>query len=380
MANVISENIECCGCSACQSICSKNAIILKKNKFGFYSPVIDDSKCVNCGLCLKKCPIYNKTNERLPLNAYACKHKDDSKRMKSTSGGVFIGLAEAIIRQGGVCFGAAYDQDYMGVHHTSTDEVKISDLQKSKYVQSYLGNTFQSIIKEASKGRKVLFVGTPCQCAGLRRVLKDADNVFLVDFICGGTPSTKCYKQYLNQLSNNQNAKIIELDFRSKRCGWKKQYLDITFSNGKIMHRAYYRDPYYALFCIKHITTNFICEQCPFRQRHESDITIADYWGYKKANMEYDDKGLSLVAVNTRQGMNLFNEFSEKEIKKLSFNEYGYAFNEFKFSNDHLQIKKNFFNELLLHDFNEIYSEYVKTDIYSVIIMRIKNAILKFIR
>ncbi len=370
----ISTNVErCCGCTACKTVCPCNAIVLHADARGFQVPFVDERRCIRCGKCVQACPTLQLAPERIPLVGYACWHKDDRIRGNSTSGGAYSGLAAAVLRQGGVCFGATYADDFMKVFHASSDQMDPQRFCKSKYVQSDLRTSFSEVLDAAKTGRKVLFCGTPCECAGLSRIAGSLENVYSVDFICGGVPSPKCYEQHLRRLAKDAGAPVVGVDFRSKESGWKKQYLDVSFSNGKKYHRYYLHDPFFSMFYDSHLITNFICDACPFRRRHEADVTIADFWGYANAGLKYDDKGISLVLVNTRRGQELFDQFADKRAVELSPGQYAYALRPFAISDATRRRKRAFFDELTGSDFNAVYPKYVNTNCLHVVFHRLKS-------
>lgn len=372
MNNITEHNIKCVGCSACYTVCPTHAIKMKLNKEGFFEPILDKDLCVGCGKCTKVCPCLNLSEEQKPLSQYACWNNCEQDRFYSTSGGIFVGIAKKIIEKNGVVYGAAYSDDFKAVRHMSSEEVGLKALQKSKYVVSEIGDTFKQIIQYAKEGKEVLFVGTPCQCAGLKELVREYENVYLVDFICGGTPSAKAFGDYINYKEKKYGS-IQSIDFRGKDTGWKKQYLSIEYKSGKKEKKYYLYDPYFSLFCIEHLSTNYSCSNCEFRKRHVSDLTIADFWGYKNANIEEDDRGLSLVAVNSAKGKKLLDLFDNKTMLPLTEKQVEYAYEKFNCDKNHEERKRQFLKELGKNDFNRIYKKYVKTDILHVYIKRIKS-------
>lgn len=373
MMNNISNYKDCTGCTSCATICPKKAITMILNEDGFYEPKVNEQLCINCGKCIKICPAQNLPEESKPKTQYACVLSNEQKVFESSSGGVFTGLAEVILKQGGVVFGAAYNEDFKGVAHYSTEEVALEKLKKSKYVVSNLRDSFFKIKTLLAIGKDVLFVGTPCQCAGLKKVIGENEKLTLVDFICGGTPSEKCFSQYFNQLAQQYKSKIIDIDFRGKDQGWKKSYLKVRFENGKKYEKFYLYDAYYSLFYMEHLTTRAICDKCPFRKSHIADITIADFWGIFKTSVPNDDKGMSLVAINTERGHQLFEKVEGKQIYSLQERDIEYAYQECLVAEDKMLKKQTFFSDLRNEDFSKVSKRYVKTDKLSVFIKRLRS-------
>ena len=204
----IARKEDCTGCHSCYNVCPKKCIDMKFDEEGFLYPSIDSSKCVECGLCEKVCPIIHTIEiENEPI-AVGCYNKDEKIRMDSSSGGIFTLLSELVIQYGGVVFGAEFDENY-NVRHSYVDNIE--DLYKfrgSKYVQSTIGNSYYNAKQFLEQGRQVLFSGTPCQITGLKRYLqKDYDNLICQDIVCHGVPSTNVWEHYKKFIANTLNVK-----------------------------------------------------------------------------------------------------------------------------------------------------------------------------
>ena len=211
---------DCCGCEACRQCCPHKCISMKKDEEGFLYPIIDKTKCVECGLCERVCPVLNPYDEHLPISISAFTHSDESIRMNSSSGGFFTKIAAAIIEQGGVVFGACFDDEWRVVHTYIDKTEELSLLQGSKYVQSSIGDLYINAKRFLQDGVPVLFTGTSCQIAGLKRFLrKDYDLLYTMDVICHGVPSPLVWKDYLHSILSVSN--IESVSFRNKSTGWK---------------------------------------------------------------------------------------------------------------------------------------------------------------
>lgn len=203
----IQDKKDCCGCSACASVCPKHCITMSEDSEGFIYPCVDESVCVDCHLCERVCPIINYGNDREPLAVYAAKNPDESIRMQSSSGGVFTLLAERVIDEGGVVFGATFNDRWEVVHDYVETKEELAKFRGSKYVQSKIGDSYQKAKAFLKNNRKVLFSGTPCQIAGLKKYLrKDYDNLLAVDFICHGVPSPGVFRTYLQEEIDKESA------------------------------------------------------------------------------------------------------------------------------------------------------------------------------
>lgn len=297
---------ECSGCSACEHICPKSCICLKKDEEGFLYPVKDSSICIDCGLCEKVCPFlenYTNTTNAKP-DVYAA--YDESSRTGSSSGGIFYTLAKYVIEEKkGWVFGAAFVDHFQLLHFGVNKLQELDKLRGSKYLQSKMGNTFLQIKKFLKDGVFVFFVGTPCQVAGLKAFLrKPFKNLLTADLVCHGTPSQQMFSYHVNYLEKKYNAKLVSYKFRYED-GWGGcEIADFTNPEKHIMLPSYDLSPY--LYSFMHAYTyRYSCYNCRFAKvPRQGDITLADYWGVKEffPNIN-EEKGVSLVLVNTQQGL-----------------------------------------------------------------------------
>lgn len=311
MSNISTIGKACVGCRSCEQICPKQAIAFKENSEGFLYPYVQSNKCVDCSLCMKRCPIAENRNNRtnVPISVFAFRDKDDEQIMESASGGVGVLAAQVILQNGGIAYGAAYDND-LRVKHICIDSLtELHKLQSSKYVQSDTNNCYKRIREDLEGGKLVLFSGTPCQVAGLKIFLsKEYSNLYTIDLICHGVPSPKLFQKYLEWKNQQMKGKIISYNFRSKaRRGWGTQYLlkikTKTKTKTKILALDKYGKHFMAGDCYREG-----CYQCPYANVHRvGDLTIGDFWGIGKSHPEFhSEKGVSSVFVNTEQGQKLF--------------------------------------------------------------------------
>lgn len=317
---------QCSNCGACYNVCPKNAISVNKQGL-FYSPVIDANLCVDCGLCKKVCPVNGSSENKAPKYAYGGWHKNEQIVLNSSSGGVFYGLAEKVLSDGGVVFAAAYSEDYKTVAFMSTDEVPLQRLLKSKYVESMVGLSFRMVKSELEKGRKVLFCGTPCQVAGLCSFLgKDYERLITCDFACGGLPSHHIYQEYLASLERKYRSFVTSVDFRPKTHGWKRYAVQICFENGKIYNHLGVEDEYLKSFLYGKYTVRDYCMECKFSDCHASDITIADFWRHEKLSSLRNENGISLILCNSEKGKDMLTSvgdqysFTKLDVEGASYN------------------------------------------------------------
>lgn len=310
----ITDKHDCSGCGACAQACPKGCITMREDGEGFLYPEVDKAKCVDCGLCERVCPLLKQAEQREPLQVLGVKNRDRQDRMASSSGGVFIALARRTIACGGVVFGTVFDDDWQ-VRHTSADTLGgVRAMMGSKYVQSRIGETYREAAACLKAGRKVMFVGTPCQTAGLRSYLrKDYEGLLAVDILCHGVPSPAVWRSYLKETFECKDGctKITSVCFRDKQKeGWARYNVVVrgVTAGGEGAERelsaAVYVDNPFMKGFMADAYLRPSCHRC--RCKHGasgSDLIIADYWGARFAVPDFaDDSGVSLVLVNTDKG------------------------------------------------------------------------------
>lgn len=205
----ITDKKNCCGCSACVQRCPKQSIRLEEDTEGFLYPKVNEETCIKCGLCEKVCPILNQADKLPVQEVLAVKNPDEEERMNSSSGGVFLPLARKVINKGGVVFGAVYDESWE-VHNVYAEKIEdIYPMMGSKYLQSRIETAYRDAERFLKQGREVMFVGSPCQIAGLRTFLRNKEypNLLAVDFLCHGVPSPGVWRRYLAETYGDYDAK-----------------------------------------------------------------------------------------------------------------------------------------------------------------------------
>lgn len=324
----IKDKHNCCGCAACVQKCARQCISLLEDSEGFLYPVIDTEKCIDCGLCETVCPELNQYDKQSPLTTLAAINIDECVRLESSSGGVFSLLAEQTIKDGGVVFGARFDEKWEVVIDCSDTLEGIAQFRGSKYLQARTEDSFFRCEQFLKKGRRVLYSGTPCQVAGLKHFLgKEYRNLFTVDVVCHGVPSPKVWRKYLDETVGVSNVKGVSM--RDKVEGWQNYHLSISYVDGdksRILSSPYGKNDYMRAF-LKDMILRPSCYRCKSRElRSGSDITIGDYWGIDDVCPEMnDDKGICLVLANTEKGKSIL-ESDGMKFKETSFEE-GYRGN-----------------------------------------------------
>lgn len=313
----------CCGCAACANICVHKAITMVEDGRGFIVPSIDESKCVDCGLCSKVCDFKKeKQTERNTLHAYSLIHNDEEVVKKSTSGGAFTALSNVILNEGGVIVGTVMEEDF-SIHHVITSDYEIRDkMRGSKYVQSYMGSIYIELKKLLKNGKKVMFTGTPCQCAAIKSFFANKyENLYIVDFLCHGVPNNKMFKEHVKFLEDQYGKTIVGFTFRDKRYGWNSYNNNNNNNADGTIGTRWINQAFYNFF-IGDLSLREGCFNCKYRSQHRSsDITIADFWGIEKLIGKRNHTGVSMVLTNSSKGESLL-----KKTKTASaIHEYPYS-------------------------------------------------------
>ena len=362
----------CTGCAACYNKCTVGAISMQSDECGFRVPVIDEAKCVSCGQCLAACPTrheFKRCDDEKKV--FAAKMAPDIQKA-SASGGLFTLLADYVFKRGGYVCGVAYDNDYMGAHHTVISaQSELQALRGSKYFQSDVGLVMKEVKRLLDDGKYVLFTGTPCQVAGLRTYLKESyDKLIAADIVCHGISSPEVYRSYLNELGAGR--KITRVDFREKaHFGWGTAS-SVFFEDGSV-YRANCNDDKYLRAFLGALNTRESCATCPYATiyTHAGDVTLGDFWGIKNIDEQsHDPQGVSLVLVNNKKGLRileearaesgsvaLFKEFSLEETIELSKKHNG----QLLAPRQNNWARKHFFEAFPMKGFNTAFDYAVKS-------------------
>ena len=309
MTEICSIN-NCTGCSACASSCVHKAIRMEEvPPHGYLYPVINRDLCIDCGLCRKVCPANNTPNFYKPLTAIAAVNKDYNDLMTSSSGGASSVLAHRVIEDGGFVYGSV-EVDYANISHCRINRKEdLYKIKGSKYVHSYTTECYPQVKKDLKEGYKVLFFGTPCQVAGLINYLrKPYDNLITVDLCCHGVPSQKFLRDDVEEFCD-RNEKI----FRSKgdmSKPWDRYKMTVNYKKKEMISSPFLKDNYITAF-MSGLLFRENCYSCPYAKAlRVSDITIADFWGYKGNKIRTDD-GISLLMPSTNKGLLLIDACKE---------------------------------------------------------------------
>lgn len=314
----IADKNKCSGCTACYSICPFNAIKMEIDEEGFLYPLVDKTICTNCKKCEKICPIINHKENEIDLKeAFAAKNINIHDREMSSSGGIFIALARKVLKNNGLVFGCALDDNFLAHHIMINSEKELPHIVGSKYMESNLETTFRIIKKFLNNNQTILFCGTTCQISGLKSFLEhDYEKLICVDFICLGVPSPKIWKAYLNTFFDINEIKNI--NFKDKTNGWHTFSLRISKKNNpdflEIGAKTFFFSGYFKGLYSRPSCNNCICKG---DNNRISDITLSDCWGIENIAPEFDDnKGVSCIICHSTKGLKLFNSISKELIYK----------------------------------------------------------------
>lgn len=313
--NICKKREECTGCTACINICPKNCIKMIQDADGFGYPEIDNTICINCGMCERTCPINHPLAKEGVLSAYVVRHKDFNVVRESTSGGTSAAFGEYVFNRNGIFCGVGYSSDFQVQHFIidSSDKEKIKEIRGSKYVQSELNNLFKTIKLYLDKNRLVCFTGTPCQVSGLKAFLKkDYDNLITVDLVCHGVASPYIFQSYVNYQTERYGSKPVRIAFRNKTYGYHSGTMMIEFKNKKKYFGSGRIDQmlkaYFAGAC-----SRYCCYDCQFKGiERNSDFTVFDCWHVEKLTTEVkdDDWGYTNIYVHNEKARRILTEMS----------------------------------------------------------------------
>lgn len=379
--NIIGDD-KCTGCFACYNSCPKDVIQMELNEEGFYIPIVNDKKCSNCNICQEYCPVIREQSGALSGNKLykvcAALSTNKTVRLESSSGGIFTELAKFVIKNGGVVFGAAWDENWRVIHIIAKNKDGIANLRGSKYLQSYIGYTYKEILELLKENIKVLFVGTPCQVAALKNFTNDK-NLITIDLVCHGVPSIKVFELYIYYLFHGE--KITSISFRNKKTGWEKFCIRIETQSGKVYTKRHFLDPFFSGF-LKNVYLRRSCYGCPFNKiPRYGDITLGDYWGVPQ-NLK-NEEGVSVVLINSEKGLKIFEKIIESRRITAFETDIGIATKENpRIITGNFSIpdsRESFFRDLGKNGFGALNKKYIKakSNILIYKISSIKNKVFK---
>lgn len=314
----------CCGCGSCASICPTGAITIGEDSEGFQHYNINCDSCVNCGLCKKVCPfvkiIAGTMNNAISL--CSVKSKDSQILKHSSSGGIGYEIARFCNRNEMYVSGSMYNTQKNCAEHILIKpyhEKELSLIQGSKYIQSVSEKVFKEIC-QLEKGKQLAFFGTPCQVAGIDKVLRvmgRRNDAVLVDLICHGVPSLFLWRKYIKAIKLKYRiGEHPKVSFRNPHGEWRNRTMVLN-GNGCKYKKSEKKDDFYAFFR-RNLCYMKTCYECPYREKTAADIRIGDYWGERYLN---DKTGVSMVIINTEKGRYLLNELEQTGRINIDYHE-----------------------------------------------------------
>jgi len=302
MITQICNEDQCTGCFACMNGCFHNAIECGMDENGKIIPKIIEDACTECGLCKKICPVNSHIKKEKPHECYAAWTKDRKSRRIASSGGVAIEFSKYFIENHAVVYGSTFAGEFQLKHTRAETYEEVERFCGSKYVQSYVGKSYRNVKKDLESGKQVLFIGTPCQIAGLKAYLRnDYEKLLTVDLICHGTPPMQYLKEYVEEIVGKDKA--TEVSFRGKR-----DYRMMIYGGKKVLYsKRFRRDPYYVAF-LQGLISRDNCYSCDYADiKRCSDITIGDFWGIDRKSLSQSYNGkISVVLINTLKGKEMW--------------------------------------------------------------------------
>lgn len=355
---------KCTGCGACVQRCPKRCISWTQREFGFRYPQIDKDACVNCGLCEKVCPTDKALEVPVEQKVYAAVHKDTEVLAKSTSGGAFTAIADAIFAQGGIVYGAAMLDDMQVKHIRTTGKDDFEGLRSSKYLQSDTGTTYQMVEQDLKQGKFVLYSGTPCQIDGLKNFLgKDYETLYTVDIVCHGVGSQAYFDKYMD-FARERYGKIKALRFRSKEyAGWSCG-VGVVVDSSDCLKKIPYRDfdNYYYSYFLSGDIYRKSCYSCKYANTNRvGDFTLGDYWGVEALNLPLQtENGCSLLLVNNQHAMQLLDEIESLDRVETTVEQAAHCNKQLNAPSKLMDSRQNRIGEYESMSGQQIQKEYLK--------------------
>ena len=321
MMEICSKN-KCTGCGMCVSACSFGAIQMREDVcLGHLRPVIDHQKCKDCGKCQRFCPSNNRLEQREPFITYAAWSENEYERKTSSSGGIAAALYRQFLNDGGYIVGTLFDDQMTAQLKITNDGKMLEKFKGSKYVQAQSGRVYAECLELLKSGKRVLFVGTPCQCAAMKKISdKNGENLYLVELICHGVPSPNAWRIHYNKLKTVYGDKISKVKFRTETFSI---CLTLEDSHSKILYqRNKMEDPYLIAF-LNGALFGEGCFECPYAQRKRvADLVVGDFWGLgEKTEFPYPTRKVSMIGVVTEKGKQLLDIVNTIKLVEREYDE-----------------------------------------------------------
>lgn len=336
---------------------------MKQDEEGFLYPVLDESNCIKCGLCFDVCVYKGNINYDNILETpvvYGAKHINEQIRMSSTSGGAFTAISDYVLKNNGVIFGVCLDENMKVVHKCAKTKEERDKFKGSKYVQSDINEVYDSALNNVD--RLTLITGTPCQMAAVKNYMKiknfNTDNIVFCDIVCHGVNSPLIWQEHVKFIEKKHDSKLVKYKFRDKELGWHRHEERMMFENGDMEFDSNLSKQYKRLF-YSHNILRPSCHNCKFTSlKRVSDFTIADFWGIEKVNSVFDDnKGVSLIFLNTNKAKNIFKNI-EKDLVLFESNTLDCIQPQLKQSSSISLVKPEFWSDFKVYGYEFVLKKY----------------------
>lgn len=339
------------------------------DEYGFLYPLIDEAICIDCGACRRVCAYRREVGGFLnePAKAFAAVNLNAEVLWASSSGGAFSAIAEVVIEEGGLVFGCTLDSNLVARHISVESVSELEKLRGSKYLQSKIESSYAETRIALNKGRKVLFVGTPCQIAGLKAFLQnDYNNLLTIDLFCHGISSRDFFAKYIKYLEKHYKSKVIDFKCRDKsRLGWGMAGLMTMNKNGKTFERPLWPRINYYYYYVKGDTYRETCYDCRYSEiGRPGDFTIGDFWRIEEVLPSLPRKaGVSALLINTKKGLDML-ESLERKMKLTEVSITNVASSSFRLNDPFKKsgIRKQILDCLCNSGFEEVAKSYYGTN------------------
>lgn len=288
----VCQKNQCAGCMACVDICPKRAILVVDDR-RYMNAVIDTSKCIHCNACHNVCQ-HNHTALLREPKEWLQGWGNEKTRATSSSGGFGQAVMRAAIQHDFVVAACHLECDDFRFHLIDNEE-ELEGYTGSKYVKSNPLGIYREVKRKLVQGRKVLFIGLPCQVSSMRNFMRDHKNLYTIDLICHGSPSIQLLKASLEEYGYPLS-ELEDIHFRNH------DKFSITSKPVRILPKGV-QDCYTRAF-LRGLCYTENCYSCQYAQsKRVGDITMGDSWGTEM--QEELHKGLSLVLCQTEKGREL---------------------------------------------------------------------------
>ena len=311
----------CCGCGNCAISCPKNAVRMDLDGEGFEYPTVDEDLCVNCGKCIKVCPFELAKDEPCSnvISCYSGFYNTDKEHLSTSSGGVATAISKSFIKSGGIVYGVAYADDYKSIIVKRVDDVKdLPQLKGSKYAQAYKGDTYLAVKLDLAEGKKVLYIGLPCDVVALKKFIKEDHNLYTAELICSGITSPSMHRQFVEQIEKTTGKKITYFTYRNKDKGWHWPSIQ-AFSGGTLSYNKLLSASL-AGYAFKTFM-RYSCYNCQCKVYNKADLTLGDFWGLSKRELRYNSNGVSAIIVHSEKGVSLMSSLDDFILHGATFEE-----------------------------------------------------------